>query len=54
MRIYKFYLEAKDELMSLGTKYSTVTTAHSWISCTFVRLQHHSTVAVLLKILNIF
>lgn len=36
--------------MSLGAKNSTVTTAHSWISCTFARLQHHSAVAVLLKI----
>lgn len=38
--------------MSLGTKYSTVSTAHSWISC-IVRLQHHPTVAALLKTLNI-
>lgn len=40
--------------MSLGTKYSTITTEHSWISCTFARLQHHPTVAVLLKMLEHF
>lgn len=43
----------KHELMSLGTKYSTVSTAHSWISCT-ARLQHHPTGAALLKTLNTF
>ena len=53
-RVIYMSFTCKHGLMSLGTENSTITTVCYSLqtSCTFARLQHHSAIAILLKILE--